>query len=163
KTHTAIADFLGHYHFPLTFKQAFIQYGRRYLIETPDQIWEKYINAKKLDAPVSSLDILLFQYLESEYRENETMFIVEHKKAQLEPFVHWSISIVRESETIPDEDKQKKEFFGEWIRTKTVEELYTATLEELRKELSDYCKEKIVQKAPILTKIKKDEQTEEVQ
>jgi hypothetical protein len=163
KTHTAIADFLGRYHFPLTFKQAFIQYGRRYLIETPDQIWEKYVNAKKLDAPVSSLDILLFQYLESEYRENETMFIVEHKKAQLEPFVHWSISTVRESETIPDEDKQRKEFFGEWIRTKTVEELYTATLDELRKQLSDYCKDKIVQKAPILTKIKKDEHAEEVQ
>lgn len=172
KTHTAIVDFLGQYYFPLTFKQAFIQYGRRYLIETPDQIWEKYVNAKKLDAPVSSLDILLFQYLESEYRENETMFVVESKKARLEPFIHWSISTVRESETIPNEYKLQKEFFSEWIQTKTVEEIYSTELEKLRKELYKYCEEKNSKEekeseeathSDINEKQKEDERTEEVQ
>jgi hypothetical protein len=151
KAHTAIADFFGEYYFPLTFTQAFIQYGRRYLIETPDQIWEKYVNAKKLDAPVSSLDILLFQYIESEYRENDTMGLIETKKAKLEPFVHWSIKTVRDSQTISDEDKQMKEFFGEWVHSKDVEELYSKDLESLRKDLITYTKSKtlnIVQGIP---------------
>lgn len=142
KAHTAIANFIGKYYFPLTFNEAFIQYGRRYLIETPDQIWEKYKTAKQADAPISSLDILLSQYIESEYRENETMYIVEMKKVKLEPFVHWSIKLVRESQTISDEDKQRKEFFSEWLSTKTVEDIYSTDIEILRKDLADYAKEK---------------------
>jgi len=54
------------------------------------------------------------------------------------------LNTVRESETISREDKQKKEFFGEWVHTKTNEELYSTPIEKLRNELSDYCKEKII-------------------
>jgi hypothetical protein len=157
RAHTAIADLIGIYYFPLTFKKAFIQYGRRYLIETPDQIWEKYVNAKKLDAPVSTLDILIYQYLESEYRENETMYIVETKKVKLEPFVHWSINIVRESKTISDEEKQKKEFYGEWVQTKTIEEMYEKDIETLRKELEVFVLSKKIADKEVKQIIKKDE------
>jgi hypothetical protein len=143
QAHTAIADFLGKYYYPNTFNKAFIQYGRRYLIETPDQIWEKYVNARKMDAPVSSLDILLLQYLESEYRENETMYMVELKKVKLEPFIHWSIQTVRSSETISDTDKIKKEFFSEWIQTKTIDEIYSTDTEDLRKQLDKYAQSKL--------------------
>ena len=146
KTHTAIADFLGKYYYSLTFSKAFIQYGRRYLIETPDQIWKKYVEAKALNAPVSSLDILLFQYIESEYRENETMYVVETTKAKLEPFIHWSIDTVRQSETIPFIDKQKKEYFAEWLHTKCVEDLYMKTLDELRSDLDKYVSTKEIPK-----------------
>lgn len=142
RAHTALANFIGKFYYPLTFKEAFIQYGRRYLIETPDQIWEKYKTAKQADAPISSLDILLSQYVESEYRENETMYIVEMKKVKLEPFVHWSMKLVRESQTISDEDKQRKEFFSEWLSTKSVEEIYSTKIEELRTQLADYAKGK---------------------
>lgn len=158
RAHTAIANFIGKFYYPLTFKEAFVQYGRRYLIETPDQIWEKYKTAKQADAPISSLDILLSQYVESEYRENETMYIVEMKKVKLEPFVHWSIKLVRESRTIPDEDKQRKEFFSEWLSTKTVEEIYSTRIEDLRTQLAEYAKGK-----QINLQIKKEENaTEEV-
>jgi hypothetical protein len=157
RAHTALADFIGIYYFPLTFKKAFIQYGRRYLIETPDQIWEKYVKAKEASAPVSTLDILIYQYLESEYRENETMYIVETKKVKLEPFVHWSIKIVRESTTISNEDKQKKEFFGEWIQTKTVEEMFEKDIENLRNELNDFVlSKKIPDKEPIINTIENE-------
>ena len=152
RAHTAIANFIGKFYYPLTFKEAFIQYGRRYLIETPDQIWEKYKTAKQADAPISSLDILLSQYIESEYRENETMYIVEMKKVKLEPFVHWSIKLVRESQTISDEDKQRKEFFSEWLSTKTVEEIYSTKIEDLRTQLADYAKGR-----QINSQIKKEE------
>jgi len=144
QAHTIIANFLGNFYFPLTFDKAFIQYGRRYLIETPDQIWEKYLKAKLEKAPVSTLDILLSQYLESEFRENEQMYIVETKKVKLEPFVHWDIALVRESLTISNKDKQRKEFFGEWVQTKSTEEMLSSGIESLRGDLNKYVKLKVI-------------------
>jgi len=142
QAHAALANFLGKYYYKFTFEDAFVQYGRRYLIETPDQIWEKYLEAKTQKAPVSTLDILLSQYLESEFRENEQMYIVETKKVKLEPFVHWDIELVRRSETIPNDDKQKKEFYGEWVQMQTVEYLYNTELSKLRSSLDKYAKTK---------------------
>ena len=98
--HSALANFLGEFYFSETFQKAIIQYGRRYLIETPDQIWEKYLKAKKDNAPIGTLDLLLFQFIESEFKGNEHMFIFEFKKMVLEPFVHWDIETVRKSQTI---------------------------------------------------------------
>ena len=144
QAHTALANFLGQYYFPFTFEKAFIQYGRRYLIETPDQIWEKYLTAKKGDAPVTTLNILLWQYLESEFRENETMLIIEMKKAKLEPWVHWSMKIVRESQTISDLDKQAKEFYGEWIKTKRNEDIFSTDEKTLQSELDIFINTKII-------------------
>jgi uncharacterized protein YxeA len=144
QAHTALSDFLGQFYFPLTFEKSFIQYGRRYLIETPDQIWEKYLSAKKLSAPITTLDILIEQYLESEFRENETMLVVESKKVKLEPWVHWDVKTVRESETISKEDKQKKEFFGEWIKTVTIEDISKNTIEELTMELNKFIRTKTI-------------------
>lgn len=154
--HSILANFIGEYYYPLTFDKAFIQYGRRYLIETPDQIWDKYIKAKTEKAPVSTLDILLSQYLESEFRENETMFIVETKKAKLEPFVHWDIKTVRESETISDENKHQKEFFGEWVQTMSIENLYTKEIEILRGEFHEYVKSKVINKEKNGEKVKQE-------
>jgi len=96
KIHTALVNFIGQFYYPETFKGAIIQYGRRYLIETPDQIWDKYIKAKTDNAPVSTLDLLLSQFLESEFRENEQLFVYEIKKVKLEPFVHWDIKTVKD-------------------------------------------------------------------
>ena len=154
--HSAIANLIGVFYFPITFKKAFIQYGRRYLIETPDQIWTKYVTAKQANAPVSTLYILLYQYLESEYRENETMYIVETKKVKLEPFVHWDITTVRGSLTIPDEDKQRKEFFSDWIQTKTIEEMESGKLEDLRSEFYEFVMSKKIPDKETIINTKND-------
>ena len=111
---TALANFIGEFYFPETFDGAIIQKGRRYLIETPDQIWDKYIKAKKDNAPVSMLDLLLTQFLESEFRENEQLFIYEAKKVKLEPFVHWDIKTVQEL-NVAEDDYKKKLYFSDWI------------------------------------------------
>jgi len=146
QAHTCLANFIGKYLYPLTFDKAFIQYGRRYLIETPDQIWEKYQTARKQGAPVTTLDILLYQYMESEYRENESMYMAKIKLIKLEPFVHWDIEKVRASVTISPEDKQRKEFFGEWIQTKKTEEILATELEVLRADLDKYVLTKTLNK-----------------
>lgn len=140
--HQALADFYGEYFFPETFEGAFIQYGRRYLLETPDQIWKKYIDAKEKNAPTSTLDLLLSQYYESEFRDNKQMFIYESKKAKLEPFIHWDIETVRKSETIREEDKIKKEYYNEWILSKPIQIIINTDIKILEKELDAFAQSK---------------------
>lgn len=140
---TALANLFGEYYFPETFEGAIIQKGRRYLIETPDQIWEKYLKSKKDNAPVSTLDLLLTQFLESEFRENEQLFIYETKKIKLEPFVHWDITTVQKL-NVTDIDYQKKLYFSEWIQTKAVNDVISTQIENLEKEFTEFVKTKTI-------------------
>ncbi len=138
---TALANLFGEYYFPETFEGAIIQKGRRYLIETPDQIWEKYLKSKKDNAPVSTLDLLLTQFLESEFRENEQLFIYESKKMKLEPFVHWDVLTVQNL-NVAEIDYKKKLYFSDWIQTKEVNDVIKTSLEELEIEFTKFVKDK---------------------
>lgn len=140
---TNLANLLGKFYFPETFERAFIQYGRRYLIETPDQIWEKYLKAKEKNAPVTTLDLLLTQYIESEFRENEQAFFYESKKALLEPFVHWDITTVK-TLGVQLEDYTAKLYYNEWIATVSRRDIIEKSTEDLRKELYTFTNQKIV-------------------
>ena len=136
--HSTLANMFGEVYFHETFIKSDITYGQRYLIETPDQIWDKYLKAKEKNAPVSILDLLLEQFIESEFRDNDLILKYELKKISLEPFVHWSIDIVRQSTFIISEDKKKKEYFNDWIKTKTINEIVDSKIEELQSELTNY-------------------------
>jgi len=144
KAHAHLANMLGQYYFPETFETAVIQYGRRYLVETPDQIWEKYLNAKTKKSPVSVLDMLLGQFLESEYRENEDMFLYEYKKVRLEPFVHWEVEVVRSSNSISDLDKSAKEYFNEWALSVKKDDMIRLDIEKLRTLFDQYVQQKLL-------------------
>lgn len=151
--HNKLAYIFGKFYFPETFVKSDITYGQRYLIETPDQIWEKYIKAKEKNAPVSTLDLLLTQYIESEFKDNEVMFNYEIRKIKLEPFIHWDIEIVRSSINISNEDKAKKEYFNEWINTLEIKDIITSKMDDLRNMLTEYS----------LNKLKNNDQSKNLQ
>lgn len=142
QAHTELVNFIGEFYFPETFEKAIIQYGRRYMIETPDQIWEKYIKSKIDNAPTSTLDLLLSQFLESEFRENEKLFIYELKKVKLEPFVHWDINTVN-GLGVKQIDYFKKLYFSDWIQLKEVREVIETDLTKLNNELTVFAEGKI--------------------
>ena len=142
-THNKLADIFGKFYFPETFIKSDITYGQRYLIETPDQIWKKYLDAKDKKAPVSTLDLLLTQYIESEFKENDIMFQYELRKIKLEPFVHWDIETVRGSSVISNDDKAMKEYFNEWVNTLSIKDIISKTMDELRNKLKEYSLNKI--------------------
>lgn len=143
RSHQLLANMFGDFYYPETFERAYVQYGRRYLVETPDQIWEKYLTAKEKNAPITSLDLLIMQYFESEYRENERLFILETKKFNLEPFGHWDIEVVRQSQIISISDKAQKEYYHEWLSTINDKEIIEKKLEVLKAELLTYVQSKI--------------------
>ena len=114
-----------------------VNYGRRYLIETPDQIWEKYLKAKKDQAPETTLNLLLTQFYESEFQHNEVMREYFLKLMLVEPYVHKSIEAVM---TLPisDEEKMQKLYFQEWAATQMIADVIDSSVEELQASLTAY-------------------------
>jgi hypothetical protein len=142
-----LTNLIGKFYYPSGFKASHISYGRRFLIETPDQIWEKYLNAKKGLAPIQVLDLLLEQFYESEYRKNETMLGVMLKRMKLEPFVHSTIEEVS-GWTVDSTVKAQKIWFSEWIKEIEQTEFISKSVEELKKMLIEYADSKTVQIEP---------------
>ncbi len=135
---TWIATMLGEYYYESVFKKAEIKRGRRYLIETAKQIWENYLDSKTKKANIAGLDILMNQYLESEFKENGAMYQYERKKFLTEPFPHYTMQEVEASQLIPIEDKIKKLYFTKFWNSLEHKNVLILTLEELNEQLIAY-------------------------
>jgi hypothetical protein len=71
-----------------------ITYGRRFIIESPDSILEKYTESREKGDNNTILDKLLSEYILSKYQSNPIMLEEMQKKRQVEPYVHQSIDQV---------------------------------------------------------------------
>lgn len=119
-------------------------YGKRFVIETPDALWDKYLNAKEKKAPIITLDYHYDEYLMAQFQNDLPMYETRKKMFAIEPFAHYSIE-----EVVTDEQKQKKLAFSQWITTdiqweKPIDTLngefdtyYTANFSELEEEKGD--------------------------
>lgn len=135
--HKRTMDLLGEFWYNESYSGSTVVYGRRFLIETPDQIWNKYVNAKEKKAPISALDQLLEQYYDSEYQNNELLRLYYIKLIKLEPFVHESIQEV-EQMGISEESKNNKRYFGDWIKTMMTNEIIDLKIDTLQEQLKTY-------------------------
>jgi hypothetical protein len=135
---TWITDMIGSYTFK-SYEGSEINYGRRYLIETPDVIWTKYQDARVKGAPTSSLTFLYIQWLQSEFRSNSVELGKQLKLMKLDIFFHVAISQAKAVITNPD-DYIKKLYFEEWVNQLQPDDLVTKTLETLRGLRDEYFK-----------------------
>jgi len=67
---------------------ASISYGRRYIIDPPDVILEKYERAKKEGDNNTILDRLFNEYLTARYRRDLNFLRIMLLKASIEPYLH---------------------------------------------------------------------------
>lgn len=136
-----IFRYIGAFH-SSTFENGYIVYGRRHQVEAPDSIWNKYEKARSTGAPESSLNKLLLDYYESEYRndyQNRTRVI---KLMAVEPFVHQSVKEVIDSNFIQEDEKQKKLYFSEWENSLLPNYIINSTVEELKSKLNEFIESK---------------------
>ncbi len=110
---------------------ASINYGRRFLVESPDIIWEKYSKARTSGAPKVTLNYLLMQFYQSEYANDIESLTVAMKGVQLEPFVHTSDADLKNLITDKTVLKQKY-YFNEWFKTVPNIDLLRLTVDELK-------------------------------
>jgi hypothetical protein len=107
-------------------------YGRGFIIESPDQLLERYEKAREKQSNTTILDKLLGEYLLSKYRNNPTQLDKMRKKAMVEPYVHITLNDVNDIFGVVE--AQKKYLFGDfWEQADT-----TRTVEELKKDFETY-------------------------
>lgn len=109
-----------------------ISYGRRFIIEGPDVILERYTESKNKGDNTTILDKLLDEYLLSKYQNNPALLNEQQKKREVEPYVHQDIKTV--SEIFGSAEAYKKILFVEFWEV--ADKNKTAT--ELKQDFADF-------------------------
>ena len=134
--HNAIATIYGKFYHPKTFVRSDVVYGRRYLIETPDQLLKRYTDISNMSQNQIIMDITFEQYLESEFRDNEQLYAYNKKLSALDPFPHLKVDTVKEL-GLPEQLKRKL-FVTEFKNTKEIQYIIETPMKDLQKEYADF-------------------------
>lgn len=116
-----------------------INWGKRFLIESPDAIWNKYLKAKTDGAPKTTLDYLLNQFYQSEYANDTESLNVSTKKVKLEPFVHLTEAEVKEN-GITGTDLTAKLYFNEWVKSVDDAYIFVTDIKKLNEDFNAFVK-----------------------
>lgn len=138
KRHKFIIDNLIRLQVSQGYQDSSINYGRRYMIEGPDIIWEKYMDARTKGAAMSALDDLLIEYYEAKFTSDPVKLAIQVKLMKVEPFVHLTIQQTDLSGSITPENKIMKAYFGEWLSEQTDAILLSGNVKVLRDSLKNY-------------------------
>lgn len=114
-----------------SYQGASVNYGKRYMIESPDVLWEKYSKARTAGAAMSVLDDLLLEYYEAKYNSDPVKLAIQAKLMKVEPFVHLTVTQLKALNP-GEEDYKAKLYFGEWLSTVNDAILISTTTEQLR-------------------------------
>jgi hypothetical protein len=125
-----------------TYKGCSINYGKRFVLESYDQIWTKYQDAREKGSPMSVLDNLLIDYYESRYASNQIELSKHIKLMAVEPYVHQTPKEVKELE-VSQLEYAKKVYYHEWIGTLNPNDILLKDVLTLRKELTNFVSDKI--------------------
>lgn len=91
---------------------ASVSLGRRYIIDPPDVLLEKYTEAKTAGENVVILDRMFNEYLMSKYKNDPEWLSIELVKSKVEPYLH--ITLENVLAIYGAEAAQKKGYFKEW-------------------------------------------------
>ena len=147
KLEQILTDLIGEYMFK-GYKGSSVSYGRRYLIETPEQVWNRYQEAREKGAPRSTLDYLLTLFYEVEFKHQRMQLDLHVKLMYVEPWVHLTEKEVMQL-PIASEDKAMKIYYDEWRKTMSDGDIIIKPVEALKKLLENYVADKVVEPTPV--------------
>jgi hypothetical protein len=125
----------------MNYAGASVNYGRRYMIEGPDVLWDKYSQARKDGASQEVLNDLLSEYYEAKYSTDPVKLAILLKLKDIEPFVHNTNEEIKEW-PVSAFDKLRKTYFPDWRTGKSNGELLSSSIDELKQDLTDFVIEK---------------------
>lgn len=137
---TFITNKVGQVFFGLNYKGASVTYGRRFLIETPDEIWLKLQNARKSGAPTAALYDLYNDYLQARYSANAMEMQKMMKLVKIEPLPFVQYEEFARLQTFPDIILRRKYHFESWLNSKTDPEILYGDVTALQADFLAYCK-----------------------
>ncbi len=98
-----------------------IVYGRRYILEGIDTIQKKYEDAKKAGENTVVLDGIFDELLTIKFKNDAEWMKIELKKAQCEPYLHYSASEI--NEFFGPNEAARKIYFQPWWKNLTPQDL----------------------------------------
>lgn len=127
----------GRYYMSLSFGGADVNGSRRFILETKDQIWEKYLKAKKEGASERNLTQLLEQYYEAEYQTNDMMREYYMKILMIDPLPHNTLSEIG-SLSVPQRYKDRKVYLDAYLDTQMINKIVDMPLDKILSELDQF-------------------------
>lgn len=137
---TILTNYLGEFYYGnVIYKGCSIHYSRNHIIESPEQLLNKYMEAKSKGSNIEVLDYLLNRYFESEYQNDALMLGYSKRLIEFEPYPHNTIEEVKGFAEGTQEFKRKL-YFDKFKLTKTKEEIINPalTLEKFNSELDTF-------------------------
>jgi len=107
-----------------------ISYGRRYLIEEPDILLEKYTNARKEGLSATILYGMYDAYLEAKFQADPISLNLHKKMMKVEPFMHYTLAELKNNGATP-EDIRLKQYYGDWYVSVNNDTLFSSSAEQL--------------------------------
>jgi hypothetical protein len=142
-----IIDAIGEFQIGRNYGGCKVSYGRRFMIEGPDVIWRKYEQARKMGAPMASLNEHLREFYEAKFQANPVEMAKYLKMMRIEPFVHLTVG---ETFTVVGSDEfARKLYFAEWCLTIKDTEWLVMTDEQLRESLSMFAESRYEEPASV--------------
>ena len=129
-----------------------INYGRRYMIESADSIWDRYSQARQDGGSVSILDELLAEFIDVKYASDPVGLDIQQKLLSVEPFVHLTIQQLQLLNPA-FEDYNLKLYFSEWLATLHNSQLIVFDEEELRAELLIFVRAKNLKEPQVISQV----------
>jgi hypothetical protein len=139
QTEKFIIDIVSYFHVRDNYEGASVNYGRRFIIEPPDKIWQKYQNARATGANKITLSYLLIQFYQAEYQNDLKQLAIVQKSIKHEPFIHKTDEEIM-SLDISRMDKLKKFYFSEFWKRLTDDEIIMSSDEQIEKMFNDFMK-----------------------
>jgi len=141
-TENALCNLLGGFYYQSSFKQSVRTYGRYYILETPDELMDQYLNEKAKGAPQVVLNETLKKYYHSLYSDNKIMLAVQLKLMSVEPFVHYT-AVQAQAMNPAKVDIVQKVYFSEWLAAKDQSYLIVTSEEAMQADLLKFANAKI--------------------
>lgn len=112
-------------------------YGRRFLIEEPDALLERYMTAREKGLSPGILFGMYEQYLEAKYQSDGVSLSLQKKLLQVEPFMHYTLDQVKSGGFDPVAIRAKI-FYGEWLASMNSAVLIASSVQALKAQLETF-------------------------
>lgn len=140
-TEKFISDFMGKYYLGNSYNGSSINLGRRYMIESPDEVWDKYEKARKSGAPTEKLDDDIMEYYEAKYANDAKTLQLQKKLFTVNDYRH--VTIPEAKTNLPQTEYLKRVLFDSWVLWLKPDYILKTPHEELKQAFEDYVKERI--------------------
>ena len=138
---TLIVDLIGQFYLKNTWDGSSINYGRNYVIKGADELLDEYFKSKEKKAAYTILNEKLSRYYHALYSNDMKGLDLSLKLMQIEPLIHSTMEeVVRLN--IPEEMINQKIQYNDWLSSIKKEDLFTSTIEQLKKSLKEYTHER---------------------